>query len=256
MRDGFKADAEVGGQLAAVVDGARGGIGAGHADADHIFRAERFGGDGRHQGGVDAAAEADDDLAEAAFAHVVARAQHQRAVGGLGVVVFGNRHRRRIERIDDDQVLCETMRPARSARRAHSSASEEPSKIRLSLPPTWLHISTGMRVAAGDGGQHLAADGALGVPERRRREIDVQRRVLAHQLFHGIDGVEAARPEVLVVPGVLADGDGEANAVELDHLLRAGRRKVALLVEDVVKGQEALVLFEKQIGRGRGGRRR
>ncbi len=70
--------------------------------------------------------------------------------------------------------------------------------------------------------------------------------MLAHQLFHGIDRVEPARPEVLVVPGVLADGDGQANAVEFDHFLRAGGRKVALLVEDVVKGQQALVLLEQQ----------
>ncbi len=75
----------------------------------------------------------------------------------------------------------------------------------------------------------------------------MQRGLLAHQLFHGIDGVEAARPEVLVVPRVLADGDGEANAVELDHLLRFGRREVTLLVKDVVKRQEPLVLLEKQL---------
>ena len=75
----------------------------------------------------------------------------------------------------------------------------------------------------------------------------MQRGILAHELFHGIDGVEAARPEVLVVPGVLADGDGEANAFEFDHLLRAGWREVALLIEDVVKGQEPLVLFEEQL---------
>ena len=71
--------------------------------------------------------------------------------------------------------------------------------------------------------------------------------LLAHQLFHGIDGVEAARPEVLVVPRVLADGDGKANAVELDHLLGFSRREVPLLVEDVVKGQEPLVLLEEQL---------
>ncbi len=75
----------------------------------------------------------------------------------------------------------------------------------------------------------------------------MQRGLLAHQLFHGIDGVEAARPEVLVVPRVLANGDGKANAVELDHLLGFGRREVTLLVKDVVKRQEPLVLFEKQL---------
>jgi hypothetical protein len=87
--DHLKANAEVGGQAAAVVDGAGRGVGAGHADAEHVLRAQRVFGDGRHQRGVDAAAQADQTLLEAALAHVIARAQHQRAVGGLGVVVFG-----------------------------------------------------------------------------------------------------------------------------------------------------------------------
>ena len=69
--------------------------------------------------------------------------------------------------------------------------------------------------------------------------------ILAHELFHGIDRVEAARPEVLVVPCVLADGDGKADAFEVDHLLRRGGREVALLIEDIVKRQEALVLLEE-----------
>ena len=53
----------------------------------------------------------------------------------------------------------------------------------------------------------------------------MQRRMLAHKLFHGIDSVEPAPPEVLVVPGILADGDGEANAVRFNHLLGLGGEK-------------------------------
>src|SRR5208282_1871995 len=102
-------------------------------------------------------------------------------------------------------------------------------------------------VAAGDGGQHFAANGALVVPERRGRKVDVQRRALPHELFHGIDGVEAAPPEILVVPGVLADGDGEAETLEVDDLLGPGWGEVALLVKDVIEGQEPLVLLEEQL---------
>ena len=75
----------------------------------------------------------------------------------------------------------------------------------------------------------------------------MQGRMLAHELFHGIDSVEPPLPEVLVVPGILADGDGQANAVELNHLLGLGWREVALLVKDVVEGQEPLVLLEEQL---------
>ena len=70
--------------------------------------------------------------------------------------------------------------------------------------------------------------------------------MLAHELFDGIDRIQAPRPEVLVVPGVFADGDGQPYAVQLHHLLLLGALKVALFVEDVVEGQEALVLLEQQ----------
>ena len=74
----------------------------------------------------------------------------------------------------------------------------------------------------------------------------MQTGLLAHQLFDGIDGVQALLPEVLVVPGVLADGDGQPQAVQLDHLLRPRRSEVTLLVEDIVEGQKLLVLFEQE----------
>jgi hypothetical protein len=70
--------------------------------------------------------------------------------------------------------------------------------------------------------------------------------LLAHQLLHGIDGVEGTRPEIFVVPSVLADGDGQPDAVQFDYLLRPRRGKVALLIEDVVERQQALVLFKEQ----------
>ena len=167
--DQLKANAEIGGQAAAVVDGARGGVRAGHSDADHVLRAQGVFGDGSHQRGVDAAAQAHQSLAKAALAHVIARAQHQGPVGGLGVVVFGNAGTggalkgSTTTRSSSNEAACAISSP-RALR-----ASEEPSKIRLSLPPTWLHISTGMRVAAGDGGQHLAADGALASARKARR---------------------------------------------------------------------------------------
>ena len=164
--EGFKADAEVGGQLAAVVDGAGGGIGAGHADADHILRAEGFGGDGGHQGRVDAAAQAYEGLAKAAFAHVIARAQNQGAVGGLGVVVFGNRHGRRVEGVDDDQVFLERggLRNQLAARIEGQRGAVEDEAVVAAHLVRHQHRN---RVAAGDSGQHLAPDGSLGVPKRR-----------------------------------------------------------------------------------------
>ncbi len=71
-------------------------------------------------------------------------------------------------------------------------------------------------------------------------------RMLAHEFLDGINRVEATRPEVLVVPGIFADGNGQAHTVQFHHLLRARGGKVALLVEDIVKRQQALVLLEQE----------
>ena len=71
--------------------------------------------------------------------------------------------------------------------------------------------------------------------------------MLRHHLFHRIDGVESPRPEILVVPRILADGNRQPHAIELDHLLRARRREVPLFVENVVERQQALVLFQQKL---------
>ena len=79
-------DAEVLGQHARVALGARGRIGRGHDHRGDLLGAERVDGDGRHERGVDAAAEPEDDVLEAVLAHVVARAEHERGVDlGVGV---------------------------------------------------------------------------------------------------------------------------------------------------------------------------
>ena len=242
--DDLIANAQIGGQPAAVVDGAGRGVGAGHADAEDVFSAQGIGSNGRHQRGIDAAAEAHQDFLEATLAHIIARSQHQGAVGSLGVILFGNGYGRRIEGIDQNQILCKRcgLGDQLTARiECQRGAVEDQAVVAAHL----IGEQQGNAVAEGDGREHLAAHGALAVPEGRRREVDVEARLLAHQLFNRIDGVEAARPEVLVVPCILADGNGQPQAVQLDHFLRLRRGKVALLVKDVVEGQEALVLFEK-----------
>ena len=103
-------------------------------------------------------------------------------------------------------------------------------------------------VALGDGGEHVEADLALVAPVGRGGDVDDKRAgafaSLAHEFVDGIDGVEARGPEGLVVPGVFADGEGDAFAAEAEWLLAFGGREVALLVEDIVEGQEHLRLGE------------
>ena len=102
-------------------------------------------------------------------------------------------------------------------------------------------------MAFGDGREHALAGEDLAVPEGRRGDIEQQRRLLLHQVFDGVDGVETLRPEVLIVPGVLADRYGEAFSFEVDDLLAGGWGEIALLIEYVVKGQQHLMLLEENL---------
>ncbi len=100
----------------------------------------------------------------------------------------------------------------------------------------------------------MAAQVALAGPKRRGGDVEDEARVarngigqgrpLAHEVVDGVDGVEEARPESLVVPGVLADGDGERAVVVQGEGLALGGLEVTLLVEDVVEGQQHLLLGE------------
>ncbi len=243
--DHFKANAQVGRQPAAVVDRACRRVGAGHSDGDHILRAQRVFGDGRHQRRVNAAAQGHQGLVKAAFAHIIARAQHQRVVSGRGIVLIRHGHLRSIKGIDQHQVLLERgcLGNQLAVRiQGQRGAVEEQAVVAAHL----VGHQHGYAVPPRNCRQHLAAHGALAVPVRRRRQIDVHRRMLAHQLFHGIDRIEPPRPEVLVVPGVLADGNRQPHAVQFHHLLRSRRSKVTLLVEDVVERQQALMLLQQQ----------
>src|SRR5690606_8384009 len=72
------------------------------------------------------------------------------------------------------------------------------------------------------------------------RDVDEQVDVLIGQLLDRIAVVEPARPEVAVVPDVLADRHAEPRALEDDRLDGGGRLEVAVLVEDVVGRQQRL----------------
>ena len=109
-------------------------------------------------------------------------------------------------------------------------------------------------VTASDGGEHVPAKVALAAPEGRGGDVEDDARVdgdgvgqdgpLAHEFVDRVDGVEAARPEALVIPRVLADGDGEGLAVEHGEGLVGGGLEVTLLVEDVVEGEQHFLLEE------------
>ena len=96
----------------------------------------------------------------------------------------------------------------------------------------------------GDGGQHLAAKFALAHPEWRGGNVEHEVAAGLNQRLDRIDRVEALVPEVLVVPGVLADGERHLLAAERKQRLASGRGEVAHLVEHVVGGQKHFRLQE------------
>ena len=76
---------------------------------------------------------------------------------------------------------------------------------------------------------------------RRRREIEDDFRAPGDQLPDWIAPVKPFRPEILVVPDVLANRDAEFVSVELKRRDGLGRLKITVLVENVVGRQQAFV---------------
>ena len=113
-----------------VPDAAGRRIGAGHADAHDVFRAERIGGDGCDERGINAPAQSHNRLLESAFRHVVPRSEPQRLVHRLDLRIWAAVHFPFAGRgIENDQVLVERFgarshAPARVERHARAVENE------------------------------------------------------------------------------------------------------------------------------------
>ena len=162
---------------------------------------------------------------EAALVHVVAGAEDERGPGG-GDVVFvagcGCGQRLWCGRVEADEVFgegCGLRDDAAVGAEGERGAVEDERVVAADLV---AHGDDGV-VALGEGAEHFAADGSLALPEGRGGNVEddadgcVGRLILGRAGFHealdGVDGVEAAGPETLVVPGVFADADGEGLTV-------------------------------------------
>src|SRR5262249_23323330 len=79
---------------------------------------------------------------------------------------------------------------------------------------------------------------------RIRRGGDVQQQVgpALHQRLNRVGPVKPLRPEIAVVPYVLAYADAQAIAPEVEHADGEGRLKVAGFIKHVVSGEQGLVL--------------
>ncbi len=101
-----------------------------------------------------------------------------------------------------------------------------------------VHVDERAAEGAGGVGDELLADVALGVVPRAGGEIDREVDVLRGERGDGIGAVKAAGFDERIFPDVLADRHADAQAVVLDDTRGAGGFEVAVLVENVVGGQE------------------
>jgi hypothetical protein len=90
--------------------------------------------------------------------------------------------------------------------------------------------------------EHVLAEGLLTHVERRGGEIDDGLRAGFGEDFDGVLVIAAALPEVTIVPDIFADADPQAAALQVEDLRTVGGLEVAVFVEDIVGGQEGLVI--------------
>ena len=193
---------------------------------------------------------------EAALARVVARAEHER-VPDLGL-------RRRVRRRRERRRCASRSQITTSAAKERPRAIGSPGGVERAScgrrTPGRRCRRTGSRRRAArwclrrHAAEHLLAQAVLADRERRGRQVDDRVGAGADQLLDRIVVIAAALPEVAIVPDVFADADAEAAAAEVEHLRAVKRLEVAVLVEDVVGGQERLAeaLVDAPVAKQRG----
>ncbi len=183
-----------------------GGIRPRHADPGDVLAAHRIDGDHRRQRGVNAAAQSDQDLRKTAFVDVVARAQHQRLVGGFVLIgeILVTVAAPRIG-VAQHQVLFKGPRAGDDfARMIHGEAGAV--EDQLVVAAHLVHVHHGLFIAPRRGPVDIPPDGALLQVVGRGVDAEEHLRAGLEQFLHRVALIEALLPEAAVVPGVLADG--------------------------------------------------
>src|SRR6516225_7077708 len=243
-RDGEEFDAEVLRERARIGLATFGGVWPGHRNAEDVRRPESRDCDGGNDGRVDAATEPDDGLGETAFADVIARSGDKRRIGVSDFVVGLLVHVADPgDGIKEDEVFFEGFGlcgDSALGRESHAGTVEYQGVVSADL----IYIHNGTFVMARDGSQHADAQVALVDGAGGGGDVEKNAGTLGGEFKNGIASVHGRRPEVLVVPGVLANGDTELLVVEGINVLAISRLEIAGLVEDVVGRKEHFGLLE------------
>ena len=217
---------------------APGGELARHGEPVHVLRAQGRRRQGRREPGIDAPAEADADLGEAALVDIITQSQYQ---GLIELLLLGrvlHRQRGGLRKVHHRHFLPESGQLGHHlpARVGHQGV---PVEDELIIAPNEVAVNQGHPGVPRHLLQERAADGQLSQVEGRGAEVEKHVHPLPGELLHGIFPVEGAVEEVLG-PDVLADRDPHPLARDHKGLPPVGLLEVTALFEDIVGGQEGL----------------
>src|ERR1035438_925656 len=115
--------------------------------------------------------------------------------------------------VDQDEIFFERSRRSNDlALSVHGEATAI--EYQLVITADLVDVDDGNIETTSGSGENLAAQCALAHVIRGGVDADESTRSSLSELFHRIAAVEAAFPKLLVVPGILTDGEGGGGAAE------------------------------------------
>ena len=176
---------------------------------------------------------------------IIARAEHQGSIGrcffALNLLVDFSRE---LVRVEINYVFFKRL----SARDHFSGCVQYEArsvKYQAVVASHLIHHCYRNFMMAGNCGQHLVTQLALAQPERRSGDVEQEISARVDQGFHRVEGIKPLVPELLVVPGIFADGQRHLLAAKWKQHLALGWGKISHFVEDVVGGQQHLRLQKR-----------
>ena len=229
-------DAEMPGQLDRVVDAALGREGSGHGHTEHVVPAQGRDGQGGGDRRIDAAAQADDNLVETAFAEIVAEPEDKGIVyvGHVGVSGGINRNRGR------NGGECVDFAEAGQCGRKVAVGTEGkrvPVEDKLVIAADQIGVNERHLESARDGGEHDAPFDRLASLKRGSAQVEQEVDAGRSQFVERTASVKITG-QILRRPEVFANRDTGPPSCNVGDGHLGGGFEVAALVEDVVSRQE------------------
>lgn len=242
--DGVGLDAEVLRKRGGVVEGALGGELARHEEPDDTVRSERADSERCGEGGVDAAGEAEEGAREARLVEVVTDACDECLEGevdGVGVgEVWGFVEAVEVEGVGGLDKGRRELFGAAVGEHEEAVSVEDDLVVRAYL----VEVEEGGLELCGGGCEGGAS--ALEFAPCKGACGEVNEEVGGLGIVEWVVAVVCSEFGVVAGPEVFADGEEESPTAEVDGCEGVSRQEVSGLIEDVIGGQEELVVSGEQ----------